>query len=46
MSTDNENQSAFRIIGEESGFQNPQDEKQDFTGSEELPVETFDDHDV
>ena len=46
MSTDNENQSAFRIIGEESGFQNPQDEKQDFTGSEGLPVETFDDHDV
>ena len=46
MSTDIVNQSAFRIISEESGFQNPQDEKQDFTGCEELPVETFDDHDV
>jgi hypothetical protein len=46
MSTAIVNQSALKIIGKENGLQNPQDEKQDFTGSEELPAETFDDHDV
>jgi hypothetical protein len=46
MSTAIVNQFAIRTKGEESGLEDPQNEKQESSGFEELPAEIFDDHDV